>query len=70
MELHSLVLNHWMVKGRRLMLDFSYISFQRIFKELNVDVDRLSKRGIGDMYGYITFEVLWGGALAHCNALF
>ena len=45
--IHSLLLENWMGDVRKLISKFSHITFQHIYRELNDEIDRLSKKGIG-----------------------
>lgn len=45
----SLELHHWFFNTRRLMNDFTFLSFNHIFRKLNIEADALSKREIGAM---------------------
>ena len=56
--LYSLLLENWMGNVRKLICEFSHITFQHIYRELNDEVDRLSKKGIGELDGNIYFKEL------------
>ena len=54
--LHSLLLENWMGNVRKLIYEFSHITFQHIYRELNDEADRLSKKGIGELDGNIILK--------------
>ena len=54
--LHSLLLGNWMGDVRKLISKFSHITFKHIFRELNDETDRLSKKGIDELDGTISFK--------------
>ena len=54
--LHSLLLENWMGDVRKLISKFSHITFKHIFRELNDETDRLSKKGIDELDGNISFK--------------
>ena len=56
-NLQSLLVAPSMQNVRALISDFSDISFRHIYREYNCTLDRLLKKGIGEMDGYIHFEV-------------
>ena len=56
--LHSLLLENWMGNVRKLIYAFSHITFQHIYRELNDEADRLSKKGIGELDRNIYFKEL------------
>ena len=53
----SLELNHCLDKSKLLMKEFSWLSFNHIYKELNKMVDELSKLELGAMDGRIQFSL-------------
>ena len=54
--LYFLLLENWMGNVRKLVCQFSHITFQHIYKELNDEKDRLSKKGIDELDGNIYFK--------------
>ena len=54
--LHSLLLENWMGDVRKLISKSSHITFKHIFRELNDETDRLSKKGIDELDGNISFK--------------
>ena len=51
-----LELEHWIILIYEIMKDFAKISFQHVYRELNILVDTLSKRALGHMTGILYFE--------------
>lgn len=49
--LSSIYLEHWIDRVKKLIKVFEGISFKHIYRDLNKDVDRLSKLVIGPMTG-------------------
>ena len=49
----SLELFHWLNDSRRLMSEFNSCSFYHIYRELNAEVDALSKTSLGELDGKI-----------------
>ena len=43
---------------RKLIYEFSHITFKHIYRELNDEADRLSKKGICELDGNIYFKDL------------
>jgi len=41
---------------RKLVYEFSHITFKHIYRELNDEADRLSKKGIGELDGNIILK--------------
>ena len=56
--LYFLLLENWMGNVRKLISEFSHITFQHIYRELNDEADRLSKKGIDELDGNISFKEL------------
>ena len=55
-EMHTIHLEHWLDKIHVLIEDFVEISFEHIYRELNMQANFLSKNVIGPMDGHIFFE--------------
>ena len=47
-SLHSIELHHWIIRVKILINSFQQISFNHIYRELNKDVDLLSKQALGE----------------------
>ena len=54
-SLHSLTLENWSRHVRCLFYEFSFISFEHIYREFNANFDRLSKILIREMGGGLFF---------------
>lgn len=50
------ILEHWKTRIKVLQRRFAVISFMHIFRIFNLEVDGLSKRGIGIQQGLISYE--------------
>ena len=68
-QVKSLVLHHWMESIKCLMNCFSFLSFQHVYRDLNVEVDRLSKLELGPMDGRIMFRHFSSGNLCRSGSL-
>jgi len=55
-SIHSINLIHWCARVKLLVGDFTFINFTHIFRELNMDVDILSKRGLGGPPSVLFYE--------------
>ena len=52
-----MLLENWMGNVRKLVYEFSHITFKHIYRELNDEADRLSKKGIGELDGNIILKI-------------
>ena len=67
--LYFLLLENWIGNVRKLICEFSHITFQHIYRELNDEVDILSKKGIGELDGNIYFKELRDEMLVQSDRL-
>ena len=66
---HSLILDQWKMKVKRLISMFNGVSFQHIYREYNDVVDRLTNVGIGNIDGFIHFEAWLNSSLSRAGRL-
>jgi len=60
-DIHSIFLQHWCLRIKDLLTHFTGTSFQHIFRENNMEADRMSKRGLGCVTETnVYFEELYG----------
>ena len=52
-------LTHWLDSIISLKIEFSWLSFSHVHKELKQVTDVLSKRDLGEMDGKIQFVIYW-----------
>ena len=60
---HALMLEHWSRQVKCLIFEFSFISFEHIYREYSVEVNFLSKLLIGEMDGGFFYEEFRDGVL-------
>lgn len=54
--LNVLILTEWMAAVRKYISEFQHIHFAHVFREMNLDADRLSKRALHSHSGHILWE--------------
>ena len=57
-QVKYLELHHWLENIKCLMRCFSFLSFNHVYRELNMEVDTLSKLELGNMVGRSPFQGL------------
>lgn len=67
LEIHSIYLQQWCMRIKELLLLFTGTSFRHIFRENNMEVDRLSKHGLGCEMGLLHFAELSGTSVTRTN---
>ena len=61
-QVKSLELHHWLENTKSLMKDFSFLSFNHVYRELNLEADTLSKIDLGKMDGRLYFSHFSAGS--------
>ena len=66
----SLELFHWLNDSKRMMREFICCSYFHIYRELNVEVDSLSKTSLGELDGKIHLSYFLNGSSSHETVCF
>ena len=56
-QVKSLEINHWLVNIKTVMKYFMGLMFNHVYRELNAEVDYLSKVALGEMDGKIHYSL-------------
>ena len=65
----SLDLSHWLDRILLKKKEFSWISFDHVYREFNKDADDLSKMVLGDMDGLIHYSFVLEGVVIEAGSL-
>ena len=60
-SLHSIELHHWINRVKNLINSFQQISFNHIYREMNMDAELLSKQALGEGMEAIVWELVQDG---------
>jgi len=67
-DIHSIILQHWCSRIQVLVSHFSVTCFQHVYREFNMEADRLSKRGLGCTMGTLYYEEFLGATVINHGA--
>jgi ribonuclease HI len=62
-NLHAIDIEGWKRRTKALITNFQEISFHHIFWDFNKEVDRLSKQGLQDQKGILTYYTMDEGMI-------